>query len=307
MTSAPPHPAAAAAAATPWHLAGSLVSLRNGVNAHWPKRDKRSDGGIGDARHLALPPGSTDHAPWLNNTVRAYDFDTDGIDAAWFAEQLRLAGLAGDRRLAGRTGSTDDNGYVIHNRHITAPDFSRWVAYDGEDPHTGHVHVSVTRDPGGYEDASPWTFLAAAPLLPHTAPAPAPAPAAPAGYGAHNGNSAHAAPYPDADPIVDEPGFPDPGADAIGTGAGFRAQYGNQGERVGHLQLELNRVFPAYSGLTVDGIYGRETAAVLEELAYRAAQDPNTPHEDVAGLSKSDGNSVGPRLARCFLRYGVQV
>jgi len=306
MTTAPPHPAALAA--TSWHLAGALVSLRDAVNAHWPKRDKASDGGIGDSRHAALGSAS-DHNPWLNHTVRAYDFDVDGIDAAWFAEQLRLAGLAGDRRLAGKTGSTDDNGYIVWNRHITAPDFSRWVAYDGSDPHTSHVHVSVTRDPAGYEDASPWTFLAGVPLLPNTAPAPAPAAPSilPAGYGAHNGNSAAAAPYPDHDPVVDEPGFPDPGRDAAGAGAGFRAQYGNQGDRVGHLQVELNRVFPAYSGLVVDGVYGPETAAVLEELAHRASQDPNTPLSDVDGLRGSDGNSVGPRLARCFLRYGVQV
>jgi hypothetical protein len=159
--------------------------------------------------------------------------------------------------------------------------------------------------PGGYEDGSPWAFLAAAPLHPNTAPAPAPA--APAGYGAHNGNSAHAAPYPDADPVVDEPGFPDPGQDATGTGAGFRAQYGNVGDRVADLQVELNRVFPAYSGLVIDGAYGPETAAVLEELAHRAAQDPNTPAADLDGLRGADGNSVGPRLARCFARYGMHV
>jgi hypothetical protein len=301
VTTAPPHPAALAA--TSWHLAGALVALKRDVDVHWPKRDKASDGGIGDARHQALGAGS-DHNPWLHNTVRAWDFDVDGINAPWVAEQLRLAGAAGDRRMAGGP-TTDDNGYVILNGHITSPDFSRWVAYDG-DPHTGHLHVSVTRDPAGYEDASPWAFLAAVPLTPgSTVPASTPAPA---GYGPHPGNGAHLAPYPDADPAVDEPGFPDPGHDAIGAGAGFRAQIGNEGARVAQMQKELNEVCPAYSALVVDGVYGRETAAVVEEFAHRVADgDPGCPPDDRDGLRAADGNTVGPRVARAFYRLGVQV
>jgi hypothetical protein len=167
VTTAPPHPAAAAAQS--WHLAGSLVALKRDVDAHWPGRDKRSDGGIGDEAHQAKG-SATDHNPWLNNTVRAYDFTVaqagvNGIDGAWFAEQLRQAGQAGDYRLSGNTGDTADNGYVIYNRKITSPDFSRWVDYNGPDPHTNHVHVSVTRLVAGYEDLSAWAFLQGHPIL----------------------------------------------------------------------------------------------------------------------------------------------
>jgi hypothetical protein len=301
VSAPPPHPARATA--TDWHLAGALVALKKAVDRQWPKRDKASDGGIASAEHQKRSPGSaSDHNPWLGNAVRAYDFDRDGINADWFAECLRLAGLRGDRRLAG--GPTlDDNGYVIWNGHITAPDFSRWVPYHGSNPHTAHVHVSVTRDPAGYEDAGPWDFLTAAPLHP---PADSFRPA-PAGYGPHDGNPAKLAPHPDNDPAEDEPGFPDPGADATGSGESFRAQIGNEGARVADLQDGLNRFAPIYSALTVDGVYGRETAAVVEELAKRAAEDPAGPPADRAGLQSADGNTVGPRLARALVRYGVHV
>jgi hypothetical protein len=275
------------------------VALKKAVDRQWPKRDKASDGGIGNDAHRALGSAS-DHNPWLNSTVRAYDFDADGINAPWLAECLRLAGLRGDRRLAG--GPTlDDNGYVIWNRHITSPDFSRWVPYNGSNPHTAHVHVSVTRDPAGYEDAGRWDFLTAAPLHP---PAESSRPA-PAGYGAHEGNPARLAPLPDNDPAVDEPGFPDPGRDAAGSGAGFRAQINNEGERVADLQHALNVFAPVYSALKVDGVYGKETAAVVEEFAKRAAADPGTPAADRDGLEDADGNTVGPRIARALVRYGV--
>ena len=245
-TTPPPHPAAAAAAAhpaPPWHLAGALESLKAGVDAHWPGRDKRSDGGIGDARHQAEGAAS-DHNPWLvtarGPAVRAFDFTATqpgvvGVDWDWLAECLRLAGAAGDDRLAGKSGSTDDNGYVIWNRHITAPDFSRWVPYDWEDDHTTHVHVSVTRDPAGCEDARPWAFLAQAPAhpptgLPHLAPVhPQPAGHAVPAVGPHEGNPAPEAPAPVGDWDGPEPGheYAPGGADTIGTRTRFRGQYRN--------------------------------------------------------------------------------
>jgi hypothetical protein len=330
--SAPAHPAAAAA--TAWHLAGSLVSLKAAVDAHWPGRDKRSDGGIGDAAHQAAGSAS-DHNPWLNNCVRGYDFtvtrgDVHGVDGAWLAEQLRLIGLAGDHRLAGGP-TTDDNGYVIFNGHITSPDFSRWVHYSGPDPHVSHVHLSVTRDPGGYEDAGPWTFLAGAPVqltaaapavpAPRPAPQPAPAPApqlapvppAPAGQqvpvvGPHAGNHAAQAPAPVADLDGPEPsGYPPLGADAIGSGRGFRAQFGNEGPTVRKLQAELNRDLAAYAQLDEDGVYGPETAGVLQDFARRVAADPHCPDEHRHALAASHGDNVGPHLAAVFPLYGVFV
>jgi hypothetical protein len=136
-----------------WRLANALVTLRNGVNEKWPNRDKTSDGTIGDAAHASR---SSDHNPWLAvdgvGVVRALDIDVDGIDPGWYAEQLRLAGRNGDTRLTG-------GGYVIFNRRITTPDFTRWVAYTGDNAHTKHVHVSLSQNRAGFDRKDPWVFL----------------------------------------------------------------------------------------------------------------------------------------------------
>lgn len=250
-------------------LADCLVTLRNQINDHWPKRDHGSDGTIGDAAHLAEGTGS-DHCPWLDNTVRAIDVDVDGINAAWLAESLRKTGAAGDHRLTG-------GGYVIYNHKITTSDFSAWADYHGGDPHTSHVHVSVTRNPKGFEDASPWAFLD------HT-PAPIPQPRHPG-------------------PVRPT------GHDATGHGVSFRAHLGDQGPRVEELQHELNDFAPAYSHLVEDGIYGPATSDVVEEFSHREAVDPATPppRADIEGLLHSDGDDVGPRTAAGFLRDGLQL
>lgn len=130
-----------------WRLAKAIEDLRSEVNARWPNRDKTSDGTIGDAAHAGR---HSDHNPWLNNTVRAVDFDVDGIDAAWLAEHIRKLGAAGDKRL--RKG-----GYVIFNRRITKTDWSGWSVYNGSNPHTKHVHISVSTD--GYDLRGSWGIV----------------------------------------------------------------------------------------------------------------------------------------------------
>lgn len=263
------------------HLCGAIATLKAQLNAANPNRDRTSDGFIGDSRHLAAGT-SSDHNPWVKTAlgwaVRAGDFDKDGINPDWFAEQLRLAGSRGDGRLIG-------GGYVIWNGHITLPDFSGWTPYLG-DPHTGHVHVSVNRTPA-CELTEPWAFLAVAtPASQPTDPGPIrPAAAAePAGW---------------------TPQWTGP--DARGAGGSFRADVGDNGHRVQFMQNELNRVFPAYSQLTQDGEYGPLTAGVVAEFAHRAGQDPNCLAGDREGLGQSDGQNVGPRVARAFQRYGLNL
>lgn len=149
-----------------WRNAGAVVTLRNAVNAKWPNRDKASDGTIGDAAHATR---SSDHNPWVIvdgvGVVRALDIDVDGINAAWYAEELRKLGAAGDPRLAG-------GGYVIYNRRITAPDFKSWRVYTGSNPHTMHVHVSFSRNRAGFDSTAPWAFLGAAVPRPPAPPKP---------------------------------------------------------------------------------------------------------------------------------------
>lgn len=254
-------------AVTGSHLAGAAQTLLDAVNAHWPGRDKASDGTIGDARHVAEGSGS-DHNPWLNHTVRADDITAAGIDAAWLAEQLRLLGAAGDHRLAG-------GGYVIYNRRITLPDFSGWQPYDGGDPHTSHVHVSFSRNPAGYEDnRTPWAFLS-------VGPAPQP-------------------PHPPV--VVDDVHWT--GHDATGRGDAFRAELGDEGPEVREMQHGLNHEFPAYSHLVEDGQYGHQTQAVVEEFDHRAANDPALAAQREA-LEGADGENVGPAGAHALHHYGL--
>jgi hypothetical protein len=290
-------------------LAPALEKLRAQINAHWPKRDHGSDGTIGDAAHLAEGDDS-DHCPWLDHTVRAIDVDVDGIDAAWLAESLRRSGHAGDHRLTG-------GGYVIYAGKITTPDFSAWVHYAGADPHTSHVHVSATRNPSGFRDTSPWAFLDGTPAPTRQPRHPGPVkPVRPIAdgeqvpaVGPHAGNTAAQAPAPVVDVDGPEPGreYAPAGHDAIGTGDGFRAQFGNEGPKVKKLQAELNRQYPAYSQIDEDGVYGENTAGVVEDFARRVAADPHCPDEYRDALQKAHGDNVGPALAAVFPMYGVDV
>ena len=57
-----------------WRLAGSLVTLRNEINAAYPGRSKVSDGSIGDTSHSARV---SDHNPDAGGVVRAIDVTQD--------------------------------------------------------------------------------------------------------------------------------------------------------------------------------------------------------------------------------------
>lgn len=159
-----------------WRNAQASMVLVAEVNARWPRRDKSSDGTIGDAAHAAR---TSDHNPWLSKggqgIVRARDVDKDGIDAPWIVEHLRQLGARRDPRLW-------PNGYVIFNRRITRPDFSGWAVYRGSNPHDKHFHVSFSTDasPSGFDSTAPWGIAspvtaAARPAASSSAPAqPAP-------------------------------------------------------------------------------------------------------------------------------------
>ncbi|HEY9416104.1 MAG TPA: hypothetical protein VIQ30_15190 [Pseudonocardia sp.] len=127
-----------------WYLAASLVALRTEVNRRWPNRDKSSDGAKGDDAHAQRV---SDHNPdWsAGGVVRAVDVDKDGIDV-----QQLLDAVIRDPRVA----------YVIWNRRIaSATDDGQpwdWEPYDGPNPHTSHVHISIKHTRAAETDTSPW-------------------------------------------------------------------------------------------------------------------------------------------------------
>lgn len=130
-------------------VAGAVQRLIAEVKAAYP--GSGPFGTIGDAAHQSRWEDS-DHNPWLNNTVRAVDIS--GAPLQGIAERVRQLGLSGDPRMAG-------GGYVIFNRRIaSAKGGWAWRAYSGSNPHTTHVHVSVSRDVAGYNSTATWGITA---------------------------------------------------------------------------------------------------------------------------------------------------
>lgn len=137
-----------------YFLAPSLVSLRNELNAAHPRRDKGSDGWIGDAAHSAR---KSDHNPDYSagGIVRALDVDKDGIDT----NRLLQVAIANP--------STE---YVIWQGGIyTRQNGFRRAKYTGANPHNAHMHISI-RHTASAAAAKGWGYSGGA------APAPAPAP-----------------------------------------------------------------------------------------------------------------------------------
>jgi len=136
-----------------WHLAPSLVQLRNEVNARWPHRPKGSDGTVGDTSHSAR---ASDHNPNARNSVNAFDITYPGVDPKVIIAAVK-------KHPAGN--------YVIFNRKI----YSRsngWKAepYGGISPHTEHLHVSILQTVAAEQSKAKW--LATAPVRPVRKPLP---------------------------------------------------------------------------------------------------------------------------------------
>jgi hypothetical protein len=114
--------------------------LREQFDDTFPDRDRRSDGWIADARHVAA--GTSDHIPdSKTGIVRAIDVDRDVHKSGKpdlmpdIADQIRLAAKSGDKRIA----------YVIFNGRIASSRLGwRWRKYTGSNPHNHHCHISFT-------------------------------------------------------------------------------------------------------------------------------------------------------------------
>lgn len=114
-----------------WRVAGSLIRLRDQINAFAPNRSKASDGTIGDAAHAG---SASDHNPNSAGVVCALDIThhpAGGLDAHRLADHL----------ISNRNSQLK---YVVSNRRIaSALTGWRWIPYNGSNPHTSHIHISV--------------------------------------------------------------------------------------------------------------------------------------------------------------------
>lgn len=134
-----------------WRLANSLTTLRNQVNAAYPNRNKASDDTIGDAAHAAV---ASDHNPNPQEVVCALDL----TNHPGYFDAHALA----DRLIANRHPNLK---YIISNRRIAGSHNGwRWQAYNGSNPHTAHIHVSVGVGPDGksaagtYDNVTQWNI-----------------------------------------------------------------------------------------------------------------------------------------------------
>lgn len=129
-----------------YFLAPSLVALRNSIDKAFPKRDKSSDGWIGDASHAAR---TSEHNPCWSCTgyqygiVRATDTDIDDNDPGRDLRRELLAATIGHPAVW----------YVISNGIIYSRTYN-WAArkYNGPNQHTKHVHVSINKNESSAKD-----------------------------------------------------------------------------------------------------------------------------------------------------------
>ena len=117
-------------------LSKAAEQLRKEVNLKYPKRDKRSDGWLGDSKHKLR---KSDHNPDKNGWVRAIDIDADlnkSKTESWhLAETIKAKAVKGDKRIS----------YIIHQGRICSSRLNwKWRVYLGSNPHHTHIHISFT-------------------------------------------------------------------------------------------------------------------------------------------------------------------
>jgi hypothetical protein len=117
-------------------LCAAGVQLREQIDDDYPDRDRKSDGWIADARHIAK--GSSDHIP-VDGIVRAIDIDSDlsahKEEAYALVDKIRKCAKKGDKRIK----------YIIYDGKIMSPILG-WKRrkYSGPNPHRSHFHISFT-------------------------------------------------------------------------------------------------------------------------------------------------------------------
>lgn len=121
------------------YLAPSLDTLQTEINQRWPRRDKASDGWIGDKAHQAT---RSDHNPNVRGSVNAIDVDEDGISFAEVFAAIR-------RHPAAR--------YVIYENRLYHR-LRGWTSepYSGDNPHDKHFHLSIDQTRQAEQDTRPW-------------------------------------------------------------------------------------------------------------------------------------------------------
>lgn len=130
-------------------LCAGGVTLRDQINKAWPKRDKSSDGWIGDAAHQANTGWGTNgrgsyHNPDPNGIVHAIDVDENmgsgkdrnGATAKEFAEQL--ATYCREGKDGGRIA------HIVYEDQVASGTANNWHFRGSGYDHFHHIHISFT-------------------------------------------------------------------------------------------------------------------------------------------------------------------
>jgi len=138
------------------------VTLRDQIDRRWPKRDKSSDGWIGDRAHASR---ASDHNPNKAGVVHAIDIDenlgtyANGRTARLLANQLldyAASGLPGSSRLK----------YVVYENRIASGTYRKtwWTWRHGNYGHEAHIHISFTSAADRDGTVFPLPILARSPV-----------------------------------------------------------------------------------------------------------------------------------------------
>jgi len=141
-------------------LCRSGVTLRDQMNRKFKKRDKRSDGWIGDAAHQAR---KSDHNPDHNGVVFAIDIDENFGPRKWAPTPIKARRLANQLARYAKSGKpgSDRIKYVIYNGRIasgTYRDFF-WTWRKGNWGHYQHIHISFNKSADWSKDPFPLPVL----------------------------------------------------------------------------------------------------------------------------------------------------
>lgn len=154
-----------------WILVPCLVQLRSEFNAIAPKRDKASDGSIGDPAHAEHV---SDHNPDESGRVPIRDVDRlNEVHAIDVDKDLRTPGLTMEEVVQFllfrcRMGLERRLRYIIWNRRIwEASNDWRQRTYTGANPHDKHAHFSASYNTVREASKAPWEL---AQLIPKPAP-----------------------------------------------------------------------------------------------------------------------------------------